>query len=202
MAGWLVDILREAWIHRRSSGQALASLAGSWLEQGAAETEGSNAGPDVSWLIHDGGGSPDKRPPWCAYFVTSLCRQTARAGFKVSYTRTGRAVSHWMKADPAQRVARGDIWEDDPRGLIFVRTRLSKPIGEVAKVHRGISRQGHCGIVVDIDAVNRTITCVAGNSNGWGHSDKGGRGRVAKEVITENDAAWQRLVGFVRVAKA
>ena len=137
MAGWLVDILREAWIHRRSSGQALASLAGSWLEQGAAETDGSNAGPDVSWLIHDGGGNPDKRPPWCAYFVTSLCRQTSpRRPFEVSYTRTGRAVSHWMKADPAQRVARGDIWEDDPprRALIFVRTRLSKPIGEVAKV--------------------------------------------------------------------
>tara|TARA_R100001510_G_scaffold14607_1_gene11934 strand:+ start:18801 stop:19124 length:324 start_codon:yes stop_codon:yes gene_type:complete len=107
-----------------------------------------------------------------------------------------------MKAEIGARVHRDDIWTQDPRGLVFIRTRLSKPLGEVAKVHRGISRQGHCGIVAEIDAVNRTITCIAGNSNGWGHSKKGGRGRVAKEVISEGDRAWQRLVGFVRVAES
>ena len=199
---WLMDMLHEMWSERRSAGESLVALANSWLEQGAYETEGQNAGPDVSWLIHDGGGSPSKRPPWCAYFVTSLCRQAARAGHDVAYTPTGRAVSHWMKSEPSRRVSRDEIWSEDPRGLIFVRTRLSKPIGEVAKVHRDISRQGHCGIVTEIDAVTRTITCVAGNSTGWGHSDRAGSGRVAREVITEGDAAWQRLVGFIRVAKA
>ena len=179
---------------------ALATVAEAWLEQGATESEGSNAGPDVSWLIHDGGGRPSKRPPWCAYFVSSCCRQVARAGFAIEYVRTGRAVSHWLKAPPERRVNRDDIWDlPNPRGLIFVRTRMSKPEGERQKVLDGISRQGHTGIVVDIDKDARTVTCVAGNSSGFGHSRVSGGGAVAKEVMTEGDEAWKRLVGFALV---
>ena len=179
---------------------ALASVAEAWLEQGAPARKGSNAGPDVSWFIHDGGGNPAKRPPWCAYFVSSCCRQVARAGFGIEYVRTGRAVSHWLKAPPERRVNRDDIWDlPNPRGLIFVRTRMSKPEGERQKVLDGISRQGHTGIVVDIDKDARTVTCVAGNSSGFGHSRVAGGGAVAKEVMTEGDEAWKRLVGFALV---
>jgi len=179
---------------------ALASVAEAWLEQGATESKGSNAGPDVSWFIHDGGGNPAKRPPWCAYFVSSCCRQVARAGFGIEYVRTGRAVSHWLKAPPERRVNRDDIWDlPNPRGLIFVRTRMSKPEGERQKVLDGTSRQGHTGIVVGIGKDARTVTCVAGNSSGFGHSRVSGGGAVAKEVMTEGDEAWKRLVGFALV---
>ena len=179
---------------------ALASVAEAWLEQGATESEGSNAGPDVSWFIHDGGGRPSKRPPWCAYFVSSCCRQVARAGHAVEYVRTGRAVSHWIKAPPERQVSRDDIWDEPAyRGLIFVRTRMSKPETDRQKVLDGINRQGHTGIVVDIDPEARTVTCGAGKSSGYGHSRVRGGGAVAREVITEGDEAWKRLVGFVRV---
>jgi hypothetical protein len=80
-----------------------------------------------------------------------------------------------------------------------VRTRMSKPEGERQKVLDGISRQGHTGIVVDIDKDARTVTCVAGNSSGFGHSRVAGGGAVAKEVMTEGDEAWKRLVGFALV---
>ena len=180
--------------------EALASVAEAWLKQGATESEGSNAGPDVSWFIHDGGGRPSKRPPWCAYFVSSCCRQVARAGFAIEYVRTGRAVSHWIKAPDERHVSRDDVWDvPNPRGLIFVRTRMSKPETERQKVLDGINRQGHTGIVVAVDKDARTVTCVAGNSSGYGHSRVAGGGAVAKEVMTEGDEAWKRLVGFVRV---
>tara|TARA_R100000808_G_scaffold24607_1_gene57151 strand:- start:4050 stop:4391 length:342 start_codon:yes stop_codon:yes gene_type:complete len=105
-----------------------------------------------------------------------------------------------MKAPPERRVQRDDIWSDpNARGLIFCRTRLSKPVTDRQKVLDGISRQGHTGIVVEVDPEARTITCVAGNSSGYGHSRVAGGGAVAKEVIQEGDEAWLRLVGFVRV---
>ena len=179
---------------------ALASVAEAWLEQGATESQGSNAGPDVSWFIHDGGGRPKTKPPWCAYFVSSCCRQVARAGFDISYVRTGRAVSHWLKAPEERRIAREDIWAmPNPRGLIFVRTRLSKSPSERDKVLDGMNRQGHTGIVVSVDKVASTVTCVAGNSSGYGHSRVSGGGAVAMEVMQEGDEAWERLVGFAQV---
>ena len=179
---------------------ALAAVAEAWLEQGATESEGSNAGPDVSWFIHDGGGRPASRPPWCAYFVSSCCRQVARAGFPIEYVRTGRAVSHWLNAPEDRRVPRDDVWaHPDPRGLIFVRTRLSKPVSERDKVLSKRNRQGHTGIVINVDTEARSITCIAGNSSGHGHSRISGGGAVAQEVVREGDDAWERLVGFVTV---
>jgi hypothetical protein len=76
---------------------------------------------------------------------------------------------------------------------------MSKPETERQKVLDGINRQGHTGIVVAVDKDARTVTCVAGNSSGYGHSRVAGGGAVAKEVMTEGDEAWKRLVGFVRV---
>ena len=197
---------RSGSVREVGAGAALVSLAEAWLEQGVRETEGSNAGPDVSWLIHDGGGSPDKRPPWCAYFVSSCCRQLARCGFDVAFTRTGRAVSHWQKADEAARILRDDVWNEDPRGLVMVRTRLSNPVSDADKARDGMSRQGHTGLVVGFDDGKgpggdgkRRVMLISGNSSGSGHSRVKGSGAVAREAITEGDKAWERLVGFVRV---
>ncbi len=194
--------LIEAMKKRTQAPIMLANVAEAWLEQGVTESAGSNAGPDVSWFIHDGGGNPTNTPPWCAYFVSSCCRQVERTGADIAYVMTGRAVSHWMKAPESRRIDAADIWTcPEPRGTIFVRTRLSKPASEADKVRAGQSRQGHTGIVtaVDSESTPRTITCVAGNSSGYGHSRVSGGGAVAMEVISEGDAAWNRLVGFVRV---
>ena len=201
MAPWLIELLRGLSRDRLGAGQQLAWLAESWAAQGVEEVDGSNAGPDVSWIIHDGGGSPSGRPPWCAYFVTSLCRQVERCGHRVTYVRSGRAVAHWQRAEEARQIAAERVWSDDPRGLGCVRARLRRPITDTAKAREGRARQGHVGVVVAIDAEARTVTAVAGNSSGWGGHDQSGSGRVAIEVMTEGDRAWQRLVGFVRVAR-
>lgn len=198
----LKDLLRA--IRRRPTPQkALASVAEAWLAKGVREHR-DNAGPDVSWFIHDGGGTPAKAPPWCAYFVSSCCMQVHRCGFRFRFTRTGRAVTHWHQALPEQRVDRDDIWTArDPRGLIFVRTRLTKPESDRDKALKGSRRQGHTGVVISADrhASPRTITCISGNSTGYGHDRVPGGGAVAKEVIREGDAAWLRLVGFIRITE-
>ena len=110
--------------------------------------------------------------------------------------RTGRAVKHWLAADESRRVARDDIWSlPNPRGLIYVRTRTSKPVNEANKVRRGISRTGHVGIVTDVSG--DTITGCAGNSSGAGHS--AGSGAVCTEVIEKGGRSWDRIVGFISV---
>ena len=158
-----------------NAGKALTNLAESWLEQGARE-RGSNRGPDVSWFIHDGGGRPSKAPPWCAYFVSSLCRQLERCGFEIDAPKTGRAVNFWLKTDDDQHIDRDHIWNVEPDGLVFVRTRLSKPDKERGKVLRGMSRQGHVGVVTHVDVDLKEVHCVAGNSSGFGHSRVRGGG--------------------------
>ena len=174
-------------------GDALANYAESWL--GVKETT-SSRGPEVDFFVRIAGGRPTAKPPWCAYFVTFCCNQLRRMGVELHPVKTGRAVNHWLKADSSRRIARDDIWDiPDPRGLIYVRTRTSKPINDANKVRRGVSRSGHVGIVSSVDG--DTIIGVAGNSSGAGHSS--GSGAVCKEVIKKGDRAWDRIVGFVSV---
>jgi hypothetical protein len=105
-------------------------------------------------------------------------------------------VNHWLKAEESRRIARDDIWGiEHPRGLIYVRTRTSKPVNEAAKVRRGISRTGHVGLVLSVDG--DTITGIAGNSSSAGHS--AGSGAVCHEIITKGGRAYDRIVGFVSV---
>ena len=173
--------------------EALASYAESWL--GAKETT-SNRGPEVDFFVRITGGRPSARPPWCAYFVTFCCDALRRMGFDLHEVRTGRAVNHWLKADESRRIERDAVWNlEHPRGLIYIRTRTSKPATDADKVRRGISRTGHVGIVVSIDG--DTITGVAGNSSSAGHS--AGGGAVCHEVIKRGDRAYERIVGFVSV---
>ena len=172
---------------------ALASYAESWL--GVKETT-RNRGPEVDFFVRVAGGRPSSKPPWCAYFVTFCCDQVRRMGFELHDVRTGRAVKHWLDAYPSRRVERDQIWDlIDPRGLIYVRTRTSKPTTDTKKVRQGSSRLGHVGIVGGVDG--DTIIGVAGNSSSAGHS--AGGGAVCKELITKGDPAYERIVGFVSV---
>jgi hypothetical protein len=173
--------------------EALASYAESWL--GVKETT-SNRGPDIDFFVDVAGGRPSSRHPWCAYFVTFCCDALRRMGFELHNVRTGRAVNHWLKADESRRIERDAVWNlEHPRGLIYIRTRTSKPATDADKVRRGISRTGHVGIVVSIDG--DTITGVAGNSSSAGHSS--GSGAVCHEIIKRGDRAYERIVGFVSV---
>ena len=176
-------------------GNALASYAESWL--GVKETT-SNRGPEVDFFVRIAGGNPERKPPWCAYFVTFCCDQIRRTGLDLHDIRTGRAVKHWMAADESRRVDRDDIWDfPAARGLIYVRTRTSKPVTDADKVRRGISRNGHVGIVSSVDKEAGIIIGTAGNSSGAGHSS--GSGAVCNETIKRGDRAYERIVGFVSV---
>ena len=173
--------------------EALASYAESWL---GVKEKTSNRGPEVDFFVRTAGGKPERKPPWCAYFVTFCCDALRRMGFELHEVRTGRAVSHWLKADESRRIARDDIWDyPHPRGLIYVRTRTSKPANDANKVRRGISRQGHVGVI--LSAEDGVITGLAGNSSSAGHAS--GSGAVCEEVIQKGDRAWDRIVGFISV---
>ena len=174
---------------------ALVSLAESYLDQDIVE-HGSNKGPMVEFFQRDGGGT-GKPAPWCALFVSSCLRTLSRCGFAVRNPGpTGRAVAFWQKAEPDQQVARDDIFkEKDPRGLVFVRTRLSKDANQRTRALEGIKTQGHTGIVIGVEGTS--IHCIAGNSSGGGHAS--GTGAVADEVIEKDSPQWDRVVGFVRV---
>jgi hypothetical protein len=172
---------------------ALATYAASWL---GVKEKTQNRGPEVDFFVRIAGGRPAAKPPWCAYFVTFCCDALRRMGLDLHEVRTGRAVNHWLKADESRRIARDDIWDiEDPRGLIYVRTRTSKPATDADKVRRGISRTGHVGIIVDRDG--DTLIGVAGNSSSAGHS--AGGGAVCHEKIKKGDRAYERVVGFVSV---
>ena len=190
----LVPLIRRG-IDSPDAKTALVSLVESYLDQDIVE-HGSNKGPMVEFFLRDGGGT-GKPAPWCALFVSSCLRTLSRCGFTVRNPGpTGRAVAFWQKAEPDQQVVRDDIFKvKDPRGLVFVRTRLSKDVGQRLRALEGIKTQGHTGIVVKVEG--NMIHCIAGNSSGGGHAS--GTGAVADEVIEKDSPQWDRVVGFVRV---
>lgn len=187
--------LIERGLESPDARSALVSLVESYLEQDIVES-GSNKGPMVEFFQRDGGGS-GKPVPWCALFVSSCLRTLSRCGFIVRNPGpTGRAVFFWQNAEQDQRVERESIFNlDDPRGLVFVRTRLSRPVADRLRAKDGTRMQGHTGFVVSVEGDK--IHCIAGNSSGGGHAS--GSGAVANETIVKGSAQWDRVVGFVRV---
>jgi hypothetical protein len=173
---------------------ALVNLAESWV--GTVE-KGQNQGAEVEHWIKLAGGRPQSAPPWCAYFVSAMCETVERVGFPVRYVKTGRAVAHWQLAEPDQRIDRDAIDKvADVRGLVFVRTRKSRPVSDRLRALEGKRVQGHTGIVIRREGSE--LVCVAGNSTGEGHASR--TGGVAFERIKPGTATWDRVVGFVRVA--
>ena len=189
----LLPIFRFAR-HGVSPAGALCLLAESWVGTGE---QGQNQGPEVEHWIKLGGGNPSQAPPWCAYFVGAMCATVERVGLPVRYTKTGRAVGHWQLAEPDQRIERDAIDSvRDVRGLVFVRTRMSKPASDRDRALLGRRTQGHTGIVLRREGLE--LVCVAGNSTGEGHASR--TGGVAIERLKPGTPQWDRVVGFVRVA--
>tara|TARA_R110002110_G_scaffold208496_1_gene420824 strand:+ start:498 stop:1085 length:588 start_codon:yes stop_codon:yes gene_type:complete len=190
----LIPLIRRG-IQANDAKSALVSLVESYEEQDIRE-QGQNAGPMVVFFQVDGGGTGNPAP-WCAYFVSSCLRTMSRCGFAVRNPgRTGRAVALWQKAEPSQRIEREDIFKHkDPRGLVFVRTRISRGITDRQRARQGAKVQGHTGIVTHVEG--STVYAIAGNSSGGGHSNT--TGAVACEVIVRDSPQWDRLVGFVEV---
>ena len=194
--------LIERGIRVADGPSALVSLAESYLAQGIRE-KGQNRGAMVEFFQRDGGGS-GAPAPWCALFVSSCVRTLSRCGFPIrdDFRPTGRAISLWQNAQPEDRIDRDAVFTlEDPRGLIFVRTRLSRPISDRTRAMQGTRRQGHTGIVVRVDAEAGEVHCIAGNSSGHGHDSGTGTGAVAREVIAMGSSSWDRLLGFVRVTQ-
>jgi hypothetical protein len=176
--------------------KALCALAESFV--GVAERT-QNRGTDVDFFVSLAGGRPASSPPWCAYFVSAMCELVSRCGHRTRHVTTGRAVGHWQLAEPDQRIERDDIAKvDDVAGLVFVRTRMSKPEKQRERALGGDRVQGHTGICVRREG--ETIVAICGNSSGRGHA--GRTGGVAVEKLTPGSAAWARLVGFVRVVES
>ncbi len=180
-------------------GEALANYAESWV--GVKETK-QNRGPEVDHFVRIAGGRAKTAPPWCAYFVSYCVNAIQRVGLNVTAgtdweLRTGRAVNWWLKMSEDRRILPADIWEyGHPRGLIYVRTRSSKPISDAMKVRNGTSRQGHVGICIGLEGTNALLG-VAGNSSGSGHS--AGSGAVCFERLEVGGRHWDRLVGLARI---
>ena len=173
---------------------ALTSLAESWV---GVEEERQNQGIEVRHWIKLGGGNPSQAPPWCAFFVSAMCATVERLGFPVRYVRTGRAVAHWQLAEEDQRIERDKIeGVQDVRGLVFVRTRLSRSTKDRERALLGERVQGHCGIIIRREGSELIAVC--GNSTGEGHASR--TGGVAIERLRPGTPAWDRVVGFVRVA--
>ena len=190
--GFLPFLLR---LRRRapSASAAICSLAESFV--GVAEKT-QNRGVDVDFFVSLGGGRPSASPPWCAFFVSAMCELVARVGHRVRFVRTGRAVAHWQLAEADQRIERDDIDKiDSVEGLVFVRTRLSRPVSDRERALAGKQTQGHTGIVIRREG--SALIAVAGNSTGRGHASR--TGGVAIERLEPGSKAWDRIVGFVRV---
>lgn len=193
----LVPLIRRG-LRTPGAKDALVSLVQSYLDQDIVE-HGSNKGPMVEFFQVDGGGS-GKPVPWCALFVSSCLRTLSRCGFQVRNPGpTGRAVAFWQRAEPDQLIEPDDIFDlKDPRGLVFVRTRMSRDVKDRQRARDGAAVQGHTGIVTRVEgAPHFKVYSIAGNSSGRGHAS--GTGAVAPEIIQKGTAAWDRLVGFVRV---
>ena len=182
-------------------GHAIAALAVACL--GVKETT-QNRGPDVDRLVSQGGGKPSRAWPWCAYFVSAVVDEARRRGFDVRHSvKTGRAVKHWAEAETRNQITCADFWclpPDMVAGLIFVRTRTSRPVTDADRVREGAKQvQGHTGIVLSMsqDRGLPGFIAVAGNSTGAGHSYVRGSGSVALEHYGRGGAGASRLVGFV-----
>tara|TARA_R100000655_G_scaffold24510_1_gene49602 strand:- start:1404 stop:1991 length:588 start_codon:yes stop_codon:yes gene_type:complete len=189
----VLPLLRR-WRFGVSPAIAVSSLAESWI--GTTE-KGQNQGAEVEHWIKLGGGSPQKAPPWCAYFVSAICETVERVGLPVEYVKSGRAVAHWQLSNNSQRIDRDKIDSvKDVRGLVFVRTRMSRSAKDRARAILGERVQGHTGFVLRREG--NDLVCVAGNSTGEGHASR--TGGVALERLTKGSPAWDRVVGFVRVA--
>ena len=131
--------------------------------------------------------------PWCAAFV-AWCIMKSRQLDKPPTWCSGSAITTWHKGskragDASTTPNAPDYKSKVKPGWVWVRAKDPKGASDAA---RGLWVQGHCGIVVAVDAVG--FHTVEGNTNSAGSRDGDG---VYRKLHKWSDAAQiARTVGW------
>jgi hypothetical protein len=155
------------------------------------EEGGMNRGAKVEAYQRAGGLGPGD--PWCAAFV-AWCVMKARELDKPPTWCSGSAITTWHKG--SKRAGDGSTTPNAPDykskvqpGWVWVRAKDPKGAADAA---RGLWVQGHCGVVVAVDAVG--FYTVEGNTNAAGSRDGDG---VYRKLHRWSDATQiARTVGW------
>lgn len=155
------------------------------------EEGGMNRGAKVEAYQRAGGLGPGD--PWCAAFV-AWCVMKSRQLDKPPTWCSGSAITTWQKG--SKRAGDGSTTPNSTGyqskvqpGWVWVRAKDPKG---AADVWRGLWVQGHCGIVVAVDAVG--FYTIEGNTNSAGSRDGDG---VYRKLHRWSDAAQiARTVGW------
>jgi len=117
------------------------------------QPKGSNRGPDVDRYVKTTGLNPENGYPWCMAFVYTMFDDfTSKMSIKNPLIKTAGVLNHWNKADRSLKININDI-RNNPS--------LMKPGQIFIQDHGG--GKGHTGIVVSVNAQNRTFTTIEGN---------------------------------------
>lgn len=149
------------------------------------QPKGSNKGPEVTKYLQSVGLSGGL--PWCMAFVYFIFDEVCKRLSKTNSTvKTGGCLNHWNKA-PADAKISIDLVKSNPSlirpGQIFIMTRPGKGLG-------------HTGIVVSVNAGDRSFTSMEGNTNDQ-LSGEGDRVGINKRKIDGTN-----LVGFIDYFKS
>ena len=207
-ARWAREVAPGDDVHEINAWVAWVALR---FEERNIREETQNRGAYVDAIVSIGGGNPEKAGPWCAYFVACCrrvavwlwCETTGEDSESFRFPTSGGAIRTWHKA--TERCEGYLVHDDDPPiGAAYHRTRTAAPVSEADEAAHGAARNGHTGIVVELDG--EQLICVGGNSSGAGHSSSSRGGRVALEVLSESKRdnpqayeAWRRVVGYTFV---
>lgn len=137
------------------------------------ETGGSNRGARVEMYQRAAALGPGD--PWCAAFVAWCMMQATAGATKAPAWCSGSAITTWHKGSRAAGDANIAV-PTDPNvalrvapGWIWVRAKDAKGATDAA---RGLWVQGHCGIVVAVDAAG--FHTIEGNTNAAGSREGDG----------------------------
>jgi len=115
--------------------------------------KGSNRGPEVDRYVKTAGLNPENGYPWCMAFVYTMFDDfTRKMSIKNPLIKTAGVLDHWNNADRSLKININDI-RSNPS--------LMKP-GQIFIQDHGKGK-GHTGIVVSVNAQNRTFTTIEGN---------------------------------------
>lgn len=132
--------------------------------------------------------------PWCAAFVAWCVMKSRQATTAPTWT-SGSAITTWQKGSKragvdASTTPNSPGYQSKVKpGWVWVRAKDPKGASDAA---RGLWVQGHCGVVVAVDAVG--FHTVEGNTNSAGSRDGDG---VYRKLHKWSDAAQiARTVGW------
>ena len=159
--------------------------------QKVREVGGMNKGPRVEEYQRAVGLRPGD--PWCAAFV-AWCIMKSRQLDKPPTWCSGSAITTWHKGsrkagDAFAVPTDADLQSKVKPGWVWVRAKDAKGAADASK---GLWVQGHCGIVVAVDAIGWHT--IEGNTNAAGSRDGDG---VYRKLHKWSDAVQTgRTVGW------